>query len=124
MFHGALAQPVSCQTSFQKPEAVAAPPADRVAQTARLVLSAQTPAQVVTSWALHRGLVTLHTPSSLGFNAAPKATPQPILARRGSSASNVDLGKYLGSRPCDRYELHAHGLLSFVRKTSLNSWFQ
>jgi len=54
---------------------------------------AQTPAQVVTSWALHRGLITLHTPSSLGSKAASTPTRQAFSAPRGSYASNVELGE-------------------------------
>lgn len=52
----------------------------------------KTPAQVMTSWSLHRGLVTLHTAGSLGLSAAtPTDTPKPVTAtaaRRGSYAGN------------------------------------
>lgn len=55
----------------------------------------QTPSQVVTAWALHRGLVTLHTAGSLGLNAGatPMLAPQPTMTQRGSSAGNTELGK-------------------------------
>lgn len=53
----------------------------------------KTPAQVMTSWSLHRGLVTLHTAGSLGLSntTTPTDTPKPVsatAARRGSYAGN------------------------------------
>eukprot|EP00903_Cladosiphon_okamuranus_P013506 g12579.t1 len=53
-----------------------------------------TPSQVVTAWALHRGLVTLHTAGSLGLRAGVTSTSaqQPTARRRGSSAGSTELG--------------------------------
>ncbi|CAM9135434.1 unnamed protein product, partial [Pylaiella littoralis] len=54
-----------------------------------------TPAQVVTSWAMHRGLVALHTVGSLALSSYGMAPPPPqpaaVAARRGSSVGNTDL---------------------------------
>ncbi|CAN0048800.1 unnamed protein product, partial [Ectocarpus sp. 13 AM-2016] len=67
--------------------------AHKVALSAIASATEMTPAQVVTSWSLHRGLITLHTAGSLGLSAAatPTDAPKPIsatAARRGSYAGN------------------------------------
>ncbi|CAM9254468.1 unnamed protein product [Scytosiphon promiscuus] len=61
--------------------------------------SDMTTTQVVTSWSMHRGLVTLHTAGSLGLHAWASAATSEVTSAssvrkpRGSSVGNTELGE-------------------------------